>query len=322
MDAKELIEAYVTEVATELPRGQRDDVAFELRALLNEELQARAEGAGRPADAAMAKALLQAFGVPAEVAARYRPTLTIIDPVDGHAFLRASVIGLVVIWVVGLLAHFSGQSFESVEQFLGALGQWWGRTLIASMWWPGVLVVGFAIASWSRRNSPRDTEWTPRDGERITGGRVGLAFGIFGMAFGAFVLWDPRWILDAIFGGLFGIEAAPIAYTALTYTEGFLSGAGPWLYAAVLLNVPFHGAVLINGRWTPTLRRAALALGAVTCMLMAWAVLDGPILMTEAGDSMAKALLVLVAAFSLFGMVLEVRREVRPKPDLGAAAGG
>lgn len=322
MNAQEMIETYVNEVATELPRGQRDDLAFELRALLNEELQARAEGAGREPDAAMAKELLVAFGRPTEVAARYRPTLTIIDPADGHAFLRATLIGLGVIWGAGLLSHFSSAPFESIEQFLGALGQFWVRTLVASMWWPGVLVVGFATASWIRRSSPRAADWTPRDGVRTTGDRVGLAFAIIGMAFGAFVLWDPRWVLDAIFGGLFGIKAAPIAYTALTYTEGFLSGAGPWLYAAVLLNVPFYGAVLINGRWTPMLHRAALAHGAVTCMLMAWAVLDGPILKTEAADSMAKALLVLVGAMSLMFLVLEVRREVRPKPDLGAATGG
>lgn len=322
MNAKEMIEAYVTEVATELPRGQRDDVAFELRALLNEELQARAEGAGREPDTAMAQELLSAFGRPTVVAARYRPTLTIIDPADGHAFLRATLIGLAVIWGAGLLEHFSQQSFDSVGQFLISLGQWWGRTLVASMWWPGVLVVGFAISSWTHRNSPRAAEWTPRDGERITGGRAALALAIIGMLFGAFVLWEPRWVLDAVLGGLFGVKAAPIAYTALTYTEGFLAGAGPWLYAAVLLNVPFYSAVLISGRWTPTLRRAALALGAVTCMLMAWAVLDGPILMTEAADKMAKALIVLVGAISLIDMVLEVRREVRPKPNLGSAASG
>jgi len=54
MTANDLIEAYVTDVARRLPRAQRNDVAFELRALLREELQARAEGAGRDADPAMA----------------------------------------------------------------------------------------------------------------------------------------------------------------------------------------------------------------------------------------------------------------------------
>jgi len=60
MNANDVIESYVTDVALQLPRRQRNDVAFELRALLNEELQARAEAAGRGVDAAMATEFLGA----------------------------------------------------------------------------------------------------------------------------------------------------------------------------------------------------------------------------------------------------------------------
>ena len=48
MNANDVIESYITDVALRLPRRQRNDVAFELRALLHEELQARADDAGRP----------------------------------------------------------------------------------------------------------------------------------------------------------------------------------------------------------------------------------------------------------------------------------
>ena len=105
MNANDVIESYVTDVAVRLPRKQRNDVAFELRALLNEELLARAESEGRNADASMATELVQAFGRPAEVAARYRATLTIIDPEDGPAFVRATWIGLAIIWGLGLFAR-------------------------------------------------------------------------------------------------------------------------------------------------------------------------------------------------------------------------
>src|SRR5947209_4777111 len=107
MNAKDVIESYVTDVAVRLPRKQRNDVAFELRALLNEELQAKAEAAGHVSDAAdavdaaIATELVQSWGQPREVAARYRPTLTVIDPADGPTFLRATVIGLAVIWCLG-----------------------------------------------------------------------------------------------------------------------------------------------------------------------------------------------------------------------------
>ena len=89
-----------------LPRAQRNDVAFELRALLHEELQGKAEDAGRAVDAAMALEFLRAFGRPADVAARYRPTLTIIDPSDGRRFLFATIVGLALIWSLGLLAQW------------------------------------------------------------------------------------------------------------------------------------------------------------------------------------------------------------------------
>ena len=137
MNANDLIESYVTDVAVQLPRKQRNDVAFELRALLNEELQAKAEDAGRGADAAMATELLRAFGRPAEVAARYRPTLTIIDPADGRSFLRATVIGLAIIWLAGLLEVLR-QPIGSGWDVLQPLGQWWSGTVIPSLWWPGV----------------------------------------------------------------------------------------------------------------------------------------------------------------------------------------
>ena len=104
MNANDVIESYVNDVAVRLPRKQRNDVAFELRALIDEELQARADAGGRAVDAAMATAWLQAFGRPEDVAARYRPTLTIIDPADGHAFLRATFIGLAIIWSLGCAA--------------------------------------------------------------------------------------------------------------------------------------------------------------------------------------------------------------------------
>ena len=76
MNANDVIESYVTDVALQLPRKQRNDVAFELRALINEGLQDKAEETGRAIDAAMATEFLNAFGHPEAVAARYRPALT------------------------------------------------------------------------------------------------------------------------------------------------------------------------------------------------------------------------------------------------------
>ena len=161
MTAHDVIECYVTDVAMQLPRKQRNDVAFELRALLHEELQARSDAAGRAADAAMATEFANAFGRPAEVAARYRPALTIVAPEDGHRFLRAAVIGCVFLWALGLAAYV----FPAVTaggEVLQALVKWWGSAVMPSLCWPGFLVVGFGAAAWARRRWPRTSPWQPR----------------------------------------------------------------------------------------------------------------------------------------------------------------
>lgn len=306
MNANDLVESYVTDVAVQLPRKQRNDVAFELRALINEELQARAEAAGRDVDAAMATEFLQAFGRPEEVAARYRPTLTIIDPADGHKFLRATVIGLAVIWCLGLLMRL-GQPIGSAGDALNLLGQWWTGTAIPSLWWPGVLVVWFGVAAWVRRTSV----WKPRAGDRIHGGRVAMVMGLVGILCGLFVLIDPRWVLDFFWGG----RAAPAAYEALTYTDTFLRRQAPWLFALLVLNIPVFLVVIMMGRWSPFMRRIETGLGLLTCAAMAWTVLGGPVFMAPNSDRTAKFLIVLIIAFVLIDAAIKLHRSVRPAPN-------
>jgi hypothetical protein len=310
MNANDVIESYVSDVAVQLPRKQRSDVAFELRALLDEGLQARAAAVGRDADAAMATEFVRAFGRPGDVAARYRPTLTIIDPADGHAFLRATVVGLAILWCTGLLMGLR-QPVASVSDFLTALGRQWAATLIFSLWWPGLLVVSFGAASWVRRRWPQTSEWKPRAGDRIHGNRAALVMGLVGTVGGLFVLSDPRWLLDALLGG----RAAPAAYDALTYTETFRHRQGPWLFALLLLNVPMLINGIATGRWWPIMRRIRSWQSLVTCAVLVWTVLDGPVFIAPSSDRMVKFALVLIVASTLIGMGVTLRRSVRPTPD-------
>ncbi|KFN43062.1 hypothetical protein [Arenimonas oryziterrae] len=310
MNANEVIESYVADVAVQLPRKQRNDVAFELRALLHEELLARAEDGGRAVDATLAIELLQAFGRPEDVAARYQPALTIIDPADGHRFLRATLIGLAIIWSLGLWACLQAP-IGSGGAFLRAIGQWWGQVVIPSLWWPGMLVVGFAIAAWARRRWPQTAAWQPRASDRLQGGRVGKAMALLGVLCGVYLLVDPRWILDVAFNG----RAAPAAYTALTYTDTFLQRQAPWLLALLLLNVPLFALVIVHGRWSPLLRRIETVHSLVLCAVMAWTVFDGPIFLTIAADKTAKFFLVLLLVSILITLGLNLHRRVRPRPN-------
>lgn len=311
MTATEIIESYVTDVALQLPRKQRNDVAFELRALINEGLQDKAEDAGRAIDGEMAVEFCHGFGHPEVVAARYRPSLTIIDPADGQRFLRVSVIGLLIIWAAGLFETFS-QPMNSTTGFFQALGQWWGSTLIPSMWWPGVLVVGFGLSSWVGQRWPQSPDWKPRAGDRIYGGRTALVMGVFGIICGIFLVINPSWILDFFWNG----KAAPAAYHALTYTESFLQLQAPILLIQMLLNIPLYIAVIIKGRWTNSLRRLEMILGLANCATIVWTIAGGPILMSPHSDSVAKLMMALIVVFTLLMMAIEKFKSVKPGPSV------
>lgn len=309
MNAHEVIESYVVDVALLLPRKQRDDVACELRALLHEELQAKADAAGRSADAAMATELLRAFGPPLDVAARYRPTLTIIDPADGHTFLRASVIGLAVIWAIGLIAVLQ-QPIGTGLDLLTPLSQWWVGTVIPSLWWPGLLVVGLGISAHVRRRWPKASTWKPRAADRIHGGRAAKVLALVGILCGLFILRDPRWVLDVFWGG----RAAPAAYEALTYTETFRERQAPWLFGLLLLNIPIFIAVIVMGRWPTSMRRIETGFALATCAVMAWTIWDGPVLQTQAGDRMVKFILALIILYVLLDVAWKRLRRITPAP--------
>ncbi|MDZ4754039.1 MAG: hypothetical protein SGJ11_06040 [Phycisphaerae bacterium] len=198
----------------------------------------------------------------------------------------------------------------SFSDLLRALGQWWGL-VIQSMWWPGVLVVGFGAAAWSRRRWPSTAEWKPRAGDRIQGGRAALVLAIVGILCGVFVLIDPRWLLDVGWGG----RAAPAAYEALTYTDTFLQRQAPFLLVLILLNIPVLITVIVHGRWSPFLRRVETGLSLVDCAAMAWTVVDGPVFNVPASDRTVKFFLVLIIAFTLIHMGIRLHRKVRPAPS-------
>lgn len=310
MNADEVIEAWVTEVAMQVPRPQRNDVALELRELLGEELRDMAAAAGRGPDADMALELVRRHGRPADVAARYRPPLTIIDPADGQTFLKASLIGLATLWVMGLVAILREPGGAPGDP-LTLLSRWWLGVVLPSVWWPGLLVTGFGLAAWGRRRWPQTAPWQPHPADHIGGGRAAMAAALAGTLLGLIVLIEPRWLLDVAFGG----RAAPAAYEALTYTDTFRAGQGPALLALLVLNVPLFVSALATGRRPAVMRRVELELGLVTCAVVVWTLLGGPILASPESDRTCKSLLALVGVIWLASLAFEARRKLRPAPQ-------
>lgn len=144
MNAQDVIESYVRDVAEGLPRNKRNDVAFELRALLADELAAKAQEEGRAPDKAMAMALLKGFGRPAETARRYHEPSAVIEPSDTHHFIIWALGGAVALGVLAILGEPLDDSFLK---------------------WLGILVIVFAVAGWwRRRRNPEVFGWKPKPG--------------------------------------------------------------------------------------------------------------------------------------------------------------
>ena len=85
--------------------------------------------------------------------------------------------------------------------------------------------------------------------------------------------------------------------------------------ALLLFNIPVFIAVIVKGRWTATLRRIETASSLLTCAVLAWAVLSGPVFMTPLSDGTAKSIVVLIIAFTLLAMAVKSRKKVVPAPN-------
>lgn len=231
MTAHEVIEAYVRDVARYLPREKRNDVAFELRGLLHDELTAKAAAEGREADREMVMGLLAGFGRPADAAARYHPRPPLIDPADNPDFLIWAVVGAIFFSVVR--RHDDH----------------------APLQWVGIVFLYFVLVAWFRRRQPSPRlRWRPkRDPLPEVGGRaVALLCGVATLVFPfAMYLAPQTWWGIASFG------KSPTSGLALT--DAFLHS---WVrvvtLAALGLVVAIYLIAAAQGGWRAWSRRALL----------------------------------------------------------------
>ncbi len=53
----------------------------------------------------------------------------------------------------------------------------------------------------------------------------------------------------------------------------------------------------------------------LTCAVLTWTIVDGPVFMTERSDNTAKLLVALIVAFTVIHLAIRAYRRVRPMPD-------
>ncbi|MEV0461059.1 hypothetical protein [Catellatospora methionotrophica] len=307
-DPKAIIETYVRDVVRHLPRRQRHDVGFELRSLLNEDLDGRAADSGRPADAAMALELLTAFGRPQEVADRYRPAgFTVIRPADAPRFAWIALGGLVLQWAVTLIDAFTSpvatDEWVYAASWWGRLTTWWLSWGLGAFWWPGFLIT-FTLVSAALGRHRREAEpWAPRrtfDRDHVNRPAIvlGLAFGAAGATLMIALPWLAVWA-----PGL----PQPVL-DAFTFDPRFLRERAIWALPLWAAGFAVNTIVLIAGRWERRTRLAGLALGVGWLVVLVWWLVTGRIFVDEAADEAATFGLLLVLVFVIVDIVVTARR--------------
>lgn len=159
-----ILDRYLTAVKFWLPKSQRDDIAAELAANLQSEIDDRAEALGRPLDEAEIAAFLKQHGPPIIVASRYRGEQRnvsfgrqLIGPIVFPFYWIALKVSLVLLLVPGFISTvFLNGDGRSVSEFILAIGHVMGLAL------PTLLVVTaiFAVIDLNMRQFGLLEKWS------------------------------------------------------------------------------------------------------------------------------------------------------------------
>jgi len=314
MEAQDLIDSYVDDVALRLPRRIRDDVGLELRALLGDELHAAAEETRRQPDERMALDLLHRFGSPTEVAARYRPRgFDLIE--RGHAplFVKLSMLAVGVQWALTLPAVFRGTT---------AFSAWWITWGAGALWWVGALLVYFASAAWIRRAAavdpdtgkrpwthwilwlPMSEEWQPKRAVNLQPTKSQIMLAVIATLFFA----APAWFLN-----LFSADASWARYDA-DFQRWLLIP----LLALLTARIALSAAVLADPRRRAPTETLRLGFWAIFVGVLYWALAAWSIFATPAVDAVFKGWLSIFLLINTLQIAAGMRRaftRVRARPS-------
>ena len=294
MNPNDVIESYVSDVIRRVPLKERNDIGVELRTLLSEMLDDRAQAAGRAPDDAMVLAMLREFGAPADIAARYRaPGFVILPPEQTRSFAWLSLGGIALQWALTLPRVAEGQSITA----------WWLTWGLGAFWWPGFLSMMALCAAWIRQWRTTPPAWSPRDVDPDRVHRGAMAFGLTWYAIGVALMICLPWIAAQL------PEPFPRIFA---YDPDFLRTRA-WLIVVLwVTGFALLVHVLAKGRWTHAMRRLELAFSVAWLALLGWLIASGPIFVSKATTDGARFGLLLVFLVVLIDLGIKLYR-TRPR---------
>lgn len=250
----DLLERYLAEVRRNLPAREADDIVAELRDVLLARAEEQEESSGQVDWAA----LLQEFGHPLAVAARYRKQQWLIGPELYPFYLHfLKVIVAIVVAVVAGLALLKGVLWaanpgEAIAGFLGSL--WWGAASAIG----SVTIVFALIERFGGGSAKRHLKWKPMELPELNASQPRVCESVFEVAAGILILlWWFGLIPTPQFGGSFRLVAAPVWQTLFWPVAGLM-----------ILQLMFNLVRWLRPRWT-AVRGLLGVVNAVTALVLA-----------------------------------------------------
>jgi hypothetical protein len=263
----DLVQRYLCAVGEELPRKLRTDVTRELRTLVEDKLEERAQVLAKPIDLPLAAYVLQEIGEPGEVARRYDPSPQyLVGPRFYPAFVKIGKIVLAGLAILVLLTTVLGRPFtpEGTRSLLtwGTLGRVLERyfQMVITLFGQAVIVLailertklGQRIAP-SGRWDPLDLPETPEaEEDRVTVGGAAVDVCLT-VLFAVLLNFFPQWV------GVIMVNKAGPTFVRLADLGVYmpLLAINVWLTLALVLKL----IVLRQLRWTTPTRWANIGLG-------------------------------------------------------------
>lgn len=301
MSTNDVIESYVVDVMRRVPARDRNEVGLELRGLLTEMLDDRAQATGRTADDALVLAMLREFGTPAEIAARYRPPgkqadIVVIPAGQTRSFAIWSICGMALQWALTLPRVFDG----SVP-----IAAWWFGSGLGAFWWPGFMAMMALMAAWLQSHGMFLAKWTPRTADPDRVNRGGMIAGLAAFAIGMTFMIALPWLA--------GLLPPHLAHV-FVFDPGFLRARAWPVVVLWLISFATLSLVLRNGRHTVMTRRLELGGSLAFVALTGWWLAAGDIFIEKATNEGARGGLGLVMAILLIDIAVKLYRG-RPRID-------
>jgi hypothetical protein len=308
MNAQEWIDRYVNAVGEALPLRERGDVEAEIRSLLQDELEARGVALDDP-DEQTVLSVLEQFGRPEDLAARYAPPRVLIGPTLFPIFRLVTTIVLLVlvgVWVFGIAVDVGmyqrplTNPAAMVGGLVGGLFQTFGTIVLIfaliETFTHGKIEVEAKQQSWNPRTLPKiESRERVKVGELV----VGIGFNLAAiLVFNAY----PEWISAIV------IKDDQVTATPLL-SENFLAFV-PWLTLVWGLSIALNAYVLTQGRWRPLTRWLQIALSAFGLAILGWMLMSGPLLAWPTLEPVTSLVIAIIFAVTTIDLVVQVYRLV------------